>query len=212
MRKLIALVAVLALVAAGCGGGSDADGVASLESDTEVLAADPNAATEVVTTEVDDEEAMLAFTQCLRDQGLDIADPEVDDEGNLRLARPGQDADFDREAFQAAREACAQFLEGVSFGFREFDRTEIEDTLVEFAACMRDNGVDMPDPDFSATPGAGGGGGRPFGDIDPTDPAFEAASEVCQEILSNAFGEDGPGRGPGGGGPAGGGPGGGGDA
>ena len=49
----------------------------------------------------------------------------------------------------------------------------------------------MPDPDFSGTPGQGGGGG-PFGAIDRTDPAFQAASEACQDVL--------PGVGPGGGG------------
>ena len=59
--------------------------------------------------------------------------------------------------------ACGELLEGATLGFREgFDRTELEDTLVEYAACMRENGYDMPDPDFSgsgAGPGAGPGGG-----------------------------------------------------
>ncbi len=208
MRKLTVVLAALALVAAACGGGSDSQGVASLESESEVLAASTD---DPATTEADAEEAMLAFAQCLRDQGLDIADPEVDEDGNLRLSRPAPDAeDLDRAAFQEARDACSGLLEGVSFGFRDFDRTEIEDTLVEYAACMRDNGVDMPDPDFSAQPGPGGGG--PFGRLDPDDPAFQAAAAACQDILAGAFGEDGPpGPGPGPGGP-GGGPGGGGDA
>ena len=207
MRKTTILLVAVALLAAACSGSDGSDGVASLESDDEVLAADADAGPDEGTAaEVDDEEAMLAFAQCLRDQGLDIADPEVDDDGNLRLARPtpGEGEQIDREAFRTARDACADILEGVSFGFREFDRTEIEDTLVEFATCMRDNGYEMPDPDFSTQPGPGGGG--PFGDIDPDDPAFEAANEACQDILAAAFGDDGPpGRGPGGGGPGGGG-------
>ena len=201
MRKMTTLLAVLALSAAACGSGDGADGIASLESETDVLAADPDAAPEIVPSEADYEEAMLAFTQCLRGQGLEVADPEVDADGNLRLARPapGQE-DFDREAFRAGRDACADILEGVSFGFRDQDRTEIEDTLVEFAACMRDNGYDMADPDLGTAAGPGGAG--PFGDIDPSDPAFVAAQEVCEPILAAAFGDDGPpGRGPGGGGP-----------
>ena len=201
MRKMALMMLAVALVAAACGGGDGSDGVASLESDTDVLAADQGAANDVVTGEVDDEEAMLAFTQCLRDQGLEVSDPEVDADGNLRLARPDPGSeDFDREAFQAGRDTCSDILEGVSFGFRDQDRTAIEDTQVEFATCMRDNGYDMPDPDFAAQPGPGGGG--PFGGIDREDPAFIEAADVCSDILATAFGDDGPpGRGPGGGGP-----------
>ncbi len=60
---------------------------------------------------------------------------------------------------------------------------------------MRDHGVDMPDPDFSG-PGPGDGRG-PFGDIDPGDPAFAAADEVCRDVFSEAGLGDRPGRGPG---------------
>jgi hypothetical protein len=60
---------------------------------------------------------------------------------------------------------------------------------------MRDNGVDMPDPDLSAV-GVGGGGGRVFGEIDTSDPGVEAAFELCQSEL--AFGGPGGPGGPGG--------------
>ncbi len=209
MKRLVIAGVALALIAAACGGGSQSDGVASLEDDvTAPLAAGGDSSTDgsVATTEVDAELAMLEFTQCLRDQGLDVSDPEVDADGNLQFGgRPGggggEDPDFDREAFREARTACAHILQGVSLEFREFDRTDIEDTLVEFASCMRTNGYDMPDPDFSGEPGSGGGGG-PFADIDRDDPAFVTASEACQDVLTSAFGENGPGagRGPGGGG------------
>jgi hypothetical protein len=207
MRKMTTLLAVLAIITVACGSEDSSDGVASLESETDVLAADQDAATEVIATDVDDEEAMLAFAQCLRDQGLDVPDPEVDADGNLRLVRPnqGDGQQVDRETIEAARAACSDILEGVSFGIRDRDRTDIEDTLVEFASCMRDHGYEMPDPDFAAQPGPGGGGG-PFGEIDRTDPAFIEASEACGEILATAFGDDGPpGRGPGSGGAGGGG-------
>jgi len=204
MKKLALAFVALALVAAACGG-SGGDGVASLEDDT---TADPLAAGEEVAGgddqpsegEVDQEQALLDFTQCMRDEGIDIPDPEVDTEGNLRPSRP-EPGTFEREDVQAARETCSEFLDGVTLGFRDQDRTEIEDTLLEFAACMRDNGYDMPDPDFSTEPGAGGGpggGGGPFGELDPDDPAFQAASEVCQDIFTDL--PFGPGRGPGGGG------------
>jgi hypothetical protein len=49
---------------------------------------------------------------------------------------------------------------------------------------MRDNGYeDFPDPDISDAmddPDSGG----PFGDIDEESPEFQAADEVCQDILA----------------------------
>ncbi len=196
MKRMLLLVASLALVATACGGSAGADdGVASLDDSTVLDAVATTAA-----PDVSQEEALLAFSACLRDQGIDVPDPTMDADGNVRLERPAgaqEDPDFDRDAFRAAREACDEHLENVTLGFRGEDRTEIEDQLLEFAECVRENGYDMPDPDFSATPGAGGGGG-PFGGIDRSDPVFQAAAESCSDSL--------PGVGRGGGpGPAGGG-------
>ncbi len=201
MKKIMLLVAVMALVATACGGSADADdGVASLDGSLQL-----DGATDTTAPVLSEEEALLAFTACLRDAGVDIDDPTVDSEGNLRIARPnagagsgGDSGNFDREAFRAARDECGEFLEGVALGFRDTDRTEIEDQLLEFAACVRDNGYDIDDPDFSSTPGQGGGGG-PFGDIDREDPAFVAAAEACQDLLPGFARGGGPGGGRGGG-------------
>ena len=195
MKRIPVLVAALAVLAAACGGSADADdGVASLDDSVVVATTDTAAAADLT-----EEEALLAFTACLRDAGVDIDDPTVDADGNLRIARPNNAAenpDFDREAFGAARESCSQYLEGVNLGFQAEDRTEIEDQLLEFAACMRDNGYDMPDPDFSGG-GPGQGGGGPFGQIDRDDPAFQVAQEACSEIIDGFGRGGGPGRGAG---------------
>lgn len=205
MKKMQLLVAVLALVAAACGGSADADdGVASLDDSVQLDGATDSSAVPEMTRE----EALLAFTACLRDAGIDINDPTVDAEGNLRIARPNAGAgaagdegnNFDREAFEAARESCGGFLDNVAIGFQDTDRTEIEDQLLEFAACMRDNGYQMDDPDFSnGGPGQGGRGG-PFAGIDRDDPAFAAAQEICQDFLPGVGPDGGPGGGFGGGG------------
>ena len=58
---------------------------------------------------------------------------------------------------------------------------ELEDAMVEFATCMRENGIDFPDP--------GSGGGLiigPESDIDPDDPDFKAAEATCKPILDEA--------------------------
>ena len=58
---------------------------------------------------------------------------------------------------------------------------------------MRDNGFDMPDPDFSrfALPGEDGPGAGPFGDLDPEDPAFEQAFQSCEDSLPGFTGPGG---------------------
>ncbi len=195
MRKpLVAVTMLAALVVTACSSESSADeGVASLAGTETSL----DTSTTGATDEVDVEQAMLDFTQCLRDHGIDVPDPTVDDSGNFRFVRPQGLAegnpDFDREEMRAAFEACQSELEGITLGRGGFDRTAIQDTLIEYAACMRDNGYDMDDPDLSSFgPGAGpqedsAGPVGPFGDIDPNNPDFIAANEVCQSIFTDAI-------------------------
>ncbi|MCZ6456614.1 MAG: hypothetical protein O6650_05120, partial [Actinobacteria bacterium] len=92
---------------------------------------------------------------------------------------------------------CGDLIEGlISQIFRDIDQSEFQDSFLEFAVCMRDQGIDMPDPDFSGGFGPGEGGGRGlFGDIDPQDPAFQEAAEECQGIFEGGFGLRGGGLG-----------------
>lgn len=205
-RFLIALVA-LAFVAVACGGdGAASSGVVSLE-DNEVAGGDDPVASLQNTNgdDVTDEEALLAFAACMRDNGVDVEDPTVDNEGNLRIGRPRggqQGGEVDGDAIRAAFDECGDLIEGVIQQFRGGDdQTERNDQLLAFAECMRENGYEMPDPDFSATPGQGGPGqgGGPFGEIDTSDPAFETAQAACEDLLPGGGGfGGGAGRGPGG--------------
>jgi len=212
-RRMAPVLAVVALMAAACGGSDEAGGIATLDQEGENLALDQGGAfpdgldqATAVTGdgEMDPEEAMLAYTECMREQGIAMADPVMDDEGNLRLSRPERvaDGEFNREEMMAAREACAPLFEGVAQQFERPDETEFQDGLLAYAACMRENGYDMPDPDLtSSEPGTGGGqpgGGGRFGisHEDRDDPAFQAANGVCQDLF---IGGSGPGGGLGGG-------------
>jgi hypothetical protein len=184
-RRVVSLFAVVALTAGACSSGADTGGVASLEESQEQ--------SESVAAELTQEEALLAFTECVREQGLDIPDPTVDADGNVRLPRPMSEAssEAERQAFREAMSACEEYLEGVTMGFEQRDTTEFRDQLFEYAQCMRDNGYDMPDPDFSATmvPGSGGGpGGGVFGSLDRDDPAFQEAQAACEEYLPGRTG------------------------
>lgn len=192
MKRNVVIPIVLAfgLLAAACGG-ADADaGVASLESESQAEQTE-----DVAVDSASQEEAVMAFTVCLRDEGLDVDDPIVDDQGNLRPPRLREIESMDREVAEAAFESCNEYLEDVTFGLESEDRTEREDELLAFAACVRDNGYDMPDPDFSTarTPGQGGGG--PFGGLDREDPAFQTALAACSDIFGAGAPIPGTGRG-----------------
>lgn len=188
MKSLVALIAACIFLTA-CGGTTVASAeVASLEDVDLAVAGESDDAA------VDTEAAMLAMAECMREEGVDVADPEVDENGNVLPPRPTDPDNVDREAIREAREACSEFLEGVELGFQDLDQTELQDTLLEYAACMRDNGIDMPDPDLAALGGGPGQGpeGGPFGELDRTDPDFLAAQEACEVILGDV-GVPGPG-------------------
>ena len=156
------------------------------------------------TGDLTDEERLLAFAECMRENGVDFPDPVVEADGTVTFGfRPGggggglqtgRDADL-----PAARDACSGMLEGLAFGPGQggFDLIELQDTLLEFAQCMRDNGVDMGDPDLSRFgPGTDDDqSGGPFGVMDLDDPDFAAAFAVCQQQLPQAGRPRSPGSG-----------------
>ena len=193
-HRLVLALAVLSVIAASCGGDGAAAGVASLEgTDSTVAPAEDNRAIEDA-ADADLEQAMFAFASCMRTNGVEIEDPTVDADGNLQFGGlRTQGGNADREAIRAGMEACEDHLEGVVLGRGgDLDPTELQDTLLEFAVCMRENGYDMPDPDFSNA-GPGGGdepaqGGGPFGRIDFDDPDFVTAQEACQDVLGDIRG------------------------
>lgn len=185
--KKTALLVVMILAIAACGSGSG-DEVATLD-DTSVVETE-----EPTSDELDDdaEAAILAFSQCMRDNGVpEFPDPELDANGNFRVFAGGGPGALgvDQDTIQAAQEECFPLIEGIIQNFVGTDFSELEDTFLEFAECMREQGIDMPDPDFSQGfgPGAGGRAGI-LGDIDPTDPQFVAAAEECQGIFEGRFG------------------------
>lgn len=182
---LIGLILALALVAGACSGDGDSPQIASLETDaTNTSEGSGTAGADPI---VESEAAMLAFTQCLRDQGIDVDDPTIDADGNMQLppisievpdvvTDPDQVPDMSE--FEDMIAPCEEHLEGVVSTFSSADTTEIEDMLLAYAECMRANGVDMPDPDFSS-----GGGVIDLGAIGGAD--FEAANAACSPLLAD---------------------------
>lgn len=136
-----------------------------------------------------DEDKALAFADCMRDEGIDWPDPTTNADGSIDPLG-GQTlrdlaATDGPESIQAAGDVCAPLLDGASFLPDDdgFD-AETQDSLVEFAECLRDNGLDVDDPDFSA--GAGPEAlATMFGpDFDPNDPENSAAIDECSALFA----------------------------
>ena len=202
--RISALLLGLALVAAACGGDDDssADAAPIIQvegaGDTQAAApaageadarggSDANGAAPANAAGQSDEDAAFAFTACLRDQGLDVDDPTTNADGSIDLASifgPGGAGGINPNdgATQDAFEACGELLEGASFLPDDDDLTELEDNFLEFTQCLRDQGLDVADPDFSQGFGGGGAGG-PLGDLDPSDPAIADELAACQSVF-----------------------------
>jgi hypothetical protein len=172
-------VAMLVGPATACGSSDDDAGgeVASLDDG----AADaPEATTEGTSSPEDIEEAMLAFTECMRDHGIDMPDPQVDGEGGgMAIAIEG---DVEDGRFQEAQEACEPLMANAR-GNIEIDpeeQAEMQAEMLEFAECMREHGIDMPDPVFSDDGRVTQQGPPPGADgSDFSGEDFEAAADEC---------------------------------
>jgi hypothetical protein len=165
-----ALALALTLTLAACGGSGDSDGVASLGDGSGT-----NGST--TTAEQDPEQAALAFVKCMREQGVDMPDPGANGELQLQVA-PGN-----KDKVVKAQKKCAPLLENARPRLSEEQQSVMQDALLAFAKCMREHGVDMPDPQFGeggkVTQRAGRG-------VNPDDPKFREAQEACEPILDEA--------------------------
>jgi hypothetical protein len=233
ITSMVALVALAGLLAACGSDGSDGDD----SSDVASVSGDDSNEQAQGDDQADAEQELLDWVECMRDEGIDLPDPTRDSDGNLVLDGPGirlgsgesggtssdesdegdegNEPSIDPEEMDAAIEACGEPPALGPNDISEEDRQEMEENALEFAECMRDEGIeDFPDPDFSDM-GPGGeaqerrsddDGGQdggddggpqvflgPFGEIDMDDPEVAAAFEACQDLLGGEL-QGGPGR------------------
>jgi hypothetical protein len=210
-RSTLTPVSVLLLVVLSACGGGGGDGVATLGSGS-----DGDSSTDTTLSQADLEKAMTDWTTCMRGEGVDVPDFQTDADGNTKIGGPpggaggGTDTEGDevdgggdtgtgdmpsKADFEKAVKTCGEPPQ-LGGEISEKDRKEMQDNALEFAQCMRDEGItDFPDPDFSKMgPGAGpkirvedgsssddaAESQGPFGDIDPTTPEFQAAQQTCE--------------------------------
>ena len=182
-RSIVVLLAAMTLAAAACGGGDGGDEVATLET-----TATPDAPT-TTTARLAPDEALLAFSACMRENGIDLPDIAVGPNG-APLLDPSlvDDIDIQSDEFTAAFSTCLPIV-ATSGAFQQTtdpeELAEQRDQLVSFSQCMRDEGIeDFPDPSLTGlTPYPISA----FADIGQDE--FDAAVDVCQEGIAFDPGE-----------------------
>ncbi|MDP1820628.1 MAG: hypothetical protein Q8K58_12170 [Acidimicrobiales bacterium] len=170
LRPLAAL-AVVALIGAGCSDGSAEDASPGGSGATKSAAPRDRA---------------VEFAECMRDNGVS-AFPDPSASGDQELVAAIERLDPGSAAFRQAISACKELQPPGLLGGRASPQ-EMSARL-EFAQCMRDNGVgDFPDPangepliDTNRIPSAAGRGARSI-------PGFQAAMEQCRDVMADALG------------------------
>jgi hypothetical protein len=169
LRPLAAL-AVLALIGAGCSNGSAETGNGSSGGNENATSQD----------------GTVKFAECMRDNGVtEFPDPNAS--GDQEFVAGMERLDPSSAAWKKAIGACKDLQPPGLLGGKATPE-EMRERL-EFAQCMRDNGVkDFPDPtndgpliDTRRIPSAAGRGARSI-------PGFQAAMEKCRDALAGALG------------------------
>jgi hypothetical protein len=118
----------------------------------------------------------------MRDNGVEMDDPQFGLDGRANMGTLFGELDENDPDVQAATEACDAFLPS-STADDPVLQAERQEVLLQFAECMRDNGVEMDDPV------AGGGPGRgPMATLDQNDPLVAAGLEACRPLLGTRGG------------------------
>lgn len=165
---------------------------------------------------------MLEFARCMRDHGIDMPDPTFDGQGHVQMTLNG--GPKDESKMKAAQTACQPIMDRAQQDAPRpspEEQAAMRDKLLGFAKCMREHGVNIPDPSFDANGGVGikataHGGQSPDSpssasvaptqqlniggvDINLSDPNVKAAMDACDAAGKGLPKGPGPGAQPAGG-------------
>jgi hypothetical protein len=128
-------------------------------------------------------DAELKFAQCMRDNGVNFPDPNSEGRNDIKV---GPGSGIDERDFEAAQKACEKYQKAIPRPeLTEADQEEFKKNALANARCMREHGIDFPDPEFTAE---GGARIKLGGKIDPEDADFKAAEEACQHFMKKPGG------------------------
>jgi hypothetical protein len=190
--RLIAGFVALALLAAGCGGGSKNPGVAHLGSSTSSSSSpssggssqggSSSAGSSQGGSASPDSQA-VAYAACMREHGVpNFPDPQISTSGNeVKVAVRVTPGITSNPKFDSAQQACSKLLPGggPGPGSNHQISTQEQSQYLKAAACIRSHGIpNFPDPTFS-----GGGVHVSLKGIDPHSPRVRKAEEACQSLI-----------------------------
>lgn len=179
-----ALVVLVAALLVGCGGSSGDSSTEGSSTASAGQAGGPGG------FELSDD-----TRACLKEQGVELPDPGegppgggAPPEGGLPEGGPPQGFGGGEDMKKALEECGAELPQGGPGGGPPMDSKAFRESIQEYAACMGENGYELPEPNVS-------GEGPVFkeSEVDREDPKFEAANEECQSLLG-APGEGTPGN------------------
>ena len=167
--KYLPLLLLMIPLAAGCGAAADdAPDVAS--AGTSSTTTEPSASTKPASRK-DMDSAMLEHARCMRAHGIDVPDPKPGQGERITI-----DKGVDESKVKDAMKACEGIVEdaGVKPSKEELDKQFA--LALKFAKCMREHGIDMPDPQRDGD-GIKMTMGGPGSSIDPT--RMDEAQKAC---------------------------------
>ena len=165
--KKVRILLLLSVFSACTIGGEESQGVVTIESTTETTIEDE---------EITFEEGVLDFAKCMREEGINFPDPTFDIDGNPQFDNLEIE---NEEEFENAFENCEDILRNAlpeQFDLDPEVEAALVDASLEFSQCMREQGIDFPDP----KPGEFGFFAFRDADIDFTSEAVQNAFEICQ--------------------------------
>ena len=177
---LVVLVAGAASLAAGCGGGSSGQRVATLGTATSTTT--PSAAASSGKTSASPTSTALAFSQCMRTHGEpSFPEPVFEGKSAHVTIHAGSGVDPNSPQFTAANNKCKHLLpnNGAPSPGQTISPAEQTD-YIKAAACMRSHGVpDFPDPTF----GSGSVSFATRTPIDTNTPQYQSALTTCRKLI-----------------------------
>lgn len=197
MRSIAFTVAAgtaVALLAAGCGGGTGSPGIANLAGSSTTAATttttrnDSGSGGKVfgpggghgqfqLSMSTGNAAAGEKFSACMRQHGVPNY-PDPNGQGVITI-HSGMGIDPGSPAFQSARTTCSKLLPNGGQP-TPVQIAQRQRQMLAFSSCMRAHGLkDFPDPSngglrLSVHPGS---------DLDPQNPTFRRAQQFCQKYL-----------------------------
>jgi pyruvate/2-oxoglutarate dehydrogenase complex dihydrolipoamide acyltransferase (E2) component len=181
MKHLPALLLLLMIpLAAGCGAAED-DTPDVAAAGTSSTTTEP-AASKKPASAKDRDAALLAHARCMREHGIDVPDPKPGEGERITI----QEGD-DETKVDEAMKACESIVKDLAVKPSKEELDKQFDMALKFAKCMREHGIDMPDP-VREGDGIKMSIGGPGSSIDPA--RMDEAQKACAKVAP--FGGEGP--------------------